>query len=189
MARHGRFILLLLFSLFVLASCGGSDEASPATSTTSVAASVEDGAAVATSTTSADPVVEETTTTAATTDEPASGLGQAELVFEDGRSWTLDGVCVHTPDNTGAAAALWRVEVEAADGASFIAIKAFPFDPEDTTPFLTGSFVDADDNVFVVIEAEDVSDGSNLILTLGMHDGVKTIDDPVDFTATVTCGV
>lgn len=188
MAQRGRFMLLLLISLFVLASCGGSDEANPATSTTSAATSVEDGAGATTSTISDDPVGT-TTTTAATTDEPASGLGQAELVFEDGRSWTLDGVCVHTPDNTGAAAALWRIEVEAADGASFIAIKAFPFDPENTTPFLTGSFVDADDNVFVVIEAEDVSDGSNLILNLGMHDGVKTMDDPIDFTATVTCGV
>ena len=188
MVQRGRFMLLLSFSLFVLASCGGSDEANSATSTTSAAASVETDADAATSTTSDDPV-ETTTTTAATPDEPASGLGQAELVFDDGRSWTLDGVCVHTPDNTGAAAALWRIEVEAADGASFIAIEAFPFNSEDTTPFLTGSFVDADDNVFVVIEAEDVSDGSNLILNLGMHDGVKTLDDPIDFTATVTCGV
>jgi hypothetical protein len=39
-----------------------------------------------------------------------------------------------------------------------------------------------------VIEAEDVSDGSSLILNLGLHDGVfKAIDDPADFTAIVTC--
>ena len=82
---------------------------------------------------------------------------------------------------------MWSIETQAADSASLIAIEAFPFDGEDTTPFVTGSFVDADGGVFVVIDAEDVSDGSNLIVNFGMHDGVKTIDDPIDFTATVTC--
>ena len=50
--------------------------------------------------------------------------------------------------------------------------------------------MDADENVFVLIESEDVSDGSNLILNLGLHDSVfRTVDDPIDLTATATCGL
>jgi hypothetical protein len=191
MAYRGRFLVLLMISMVVLASCGGDGDgdgdAVPATSTTS--ASSDQDAGTETAATSGESSDETTTTTEPPTQEPVPGQQQAELVFDDGRSWALEGVCSYTPENTGAAAALWSVEVQAADAASLIAISAFPFDAENTTPFVTGSFVDADDNVFVVIEAEDVSDGSDLILSFGMHDGVKTIDDPIDFTATLTCEV
>ena len=187
MVFRRRFLLLLMILMVVLASCGGDDDgdATPDPSTTS--ASSDQDAGTETTTTSGESSDETTTTTEAPTQEPVPGQQQAELVFDDGRSWTLEGVCSYTPENTGAGAALWSVEVQAADAASLIAVSAFPFDPENTIPFVTGSFVDADDNVFVVIEAEDVSDGSDLIVNFGMHDGVKTIDDPIDFTATVTC--
>ncbi len=65
---------------------------------------------------------------------------------------------------------------------------AFPFDPANNTPVLIGTMVDADENVFVVVESEDVSDGSNLILNLGLYDNVfREVGDPIDITATVSC--
>lgn len=118
-------------------------------------------------------------------------MGKIDVVFDDGRSWTFDGFCTYTPDNTGPASALWNIEAEdAADGTSFVAIMAFPFDPEKKEPVLIGTMVDADENLYVAIEVEDVSDGSNLILNLGFYEGVfKAIGDPIDITATVTCGI
>lgn len=65
---------------------------------------------------------------------------------------------------------------------------AFPFDPAKTTPVLIENVVDADENIFVLIESEDVSDGSSLILNVGLHDSVfETVDDPIDITAPATC--
>lgn len=189
MARN-RLLILVCFTAFVLTSCGG-DDATPASDVASEAVTTTDGATAGT-----DPAAEVTTTTAeavTTTSASAvkaSGGGQVEVVFDDGRSWTFDGTCVYTPDNSGPAAALWSIDAEAEDGATLIAIMAFPFDPAKTTPVLIGNIVDADENIFVLIESEDVSDGSNLILNLGLHDSVfKTVDDPIDITATATCGL
>ncbi|MDX2345082.1 MAG: hypothetical protein QNL12_15835 [Acidimicrobiia bacterium] len=185
MAPIKRFILLLCLSVFVLASCGGADDDTSATSTAS-----EGAAATTTSTTISEPSTEATTTTTTTADS-ATGMGKIDVVFDDGRSWTFDGFCTYTPDNTGPASALWNIEAEdAADGSSFVAIMAFPFDPEKKEPVLIGTMVDADENLYVAIEVEDVSDGSNLILNLGFYEGVfKAIGDPIDITATVTCGI
>lgn len=184
MAPSKRFIMLLCFSVIGFASCGSGVDGNSETSTTAA-----DSGAVATTTTtetSNEPATE--TTTTATMAE-GTGEGNIQVVFEDGRSWTFDGFCTYTPDNTAAASALWSIEAkDAPDGAGFSAIMAFPFDPAKTTPVLIATMVDGDDNPYVFIEAEDVSDGSSLILEMGVHDGVfKSIDDPADFTATVTC--
>ena len=129
-----------------------------------------------------------TTATTTTTVVASSGNGQIELVFDDGRSWTFEGECTYTPDNTGPASALWNIDGYAADGATFSAIMVFPFDPSKTTPVLIGTVVDAEENVFVVAESEDVSEGSKLILNLGLYDNVfRTVGDPMDLTATATC--
>ena len=188
MSTSKRFLILLCLSVLTLASCGGGDdEGGAATSTTAASGSVATTAASATS--NAPPTEAPTTTTAPTTTEAESGsdAGQAELVFDDGRSWMLNGSCTYTPDKTGPAAALWNVEVTADDGASLIGIMAFPFDPAKTDPVLIGNFVDADERLYTFIESEDVSAGSDLILNLGIHDGIKTFDDPIDINATFTC--
>jgi hypothetical protein len=191
-ARSKRLVILLGISALVLASCGGGDDTSATSSTAAASGAVVTTGAVATteaSTADTEPAVEPTTTTAAP-EVDASGTGQIELVLDDGRSWTFDGTCVYTPDNSGPAEALWSIDGVAADGATFIAIMAFPFDPAKTTPVLIGNIVDADENVFVLIESEDVSDGSNLILNLGLHDSLfRTVDDPIDLTATATCAL
>ena len=187
MAPSRRFLILLCFSVFAFASCGSGTDDNSATST----AAADSGVVATTTTTetSNEPATEATTTTTTTPADSATGKGKIQVVFEDGRSWTFDGSCTHTPDNTGPASALWNIEAEdAPDGAGFSAIMAFPFDPAKTTPVLIATMVDGDDNVYVFIEAEDVSDGSNLILNMGVHDGVfKAVGDPADFTATVTC--
>ncbi len=180
MFTRKRFTILLCVSALAIASCG-SDEGTDSPTTTSTDSG--EVAATATSTTSVDSPTETTTTI-----DTATGERNIELVFDDGRSWTFVGECEYTPDNSGPATALWSMEGEAADGASFGAIMAFPFDPAATDPVLIGTMLDADENVYVMIESEDVSDGSNLILNLGLHDGIfKTLDDPIDITATVTC--
>ena len=182
-----RFIILLCLSAFALAACGGADDDTLAASTTSEAP--DGGTATTTSTTISSSSTEATTTTTTTSADSETGGGMIDLAFDDGRSWTFDGLCTYTPDNTGPASALWNINAEdAADGAGFTAIMAFPFDPAKTEPVLIGTMVDADDNVYVAIEAEDVSDGSSLIVNLGFHDGAfKAIDDPADITAVVTC--
>ncbi len=184
MAGTRRFTLLLSIAALALASCGADDASSPTPTTAAPTGTVA-------TTSAAPPTTEataETTTTTAAVETETSGAGQVEVVFEDGRSMTFEGICDHTPDNSGPAAALWRIDATAADGATFIAILAFPFDPAKTDPVLIGNIVDADENVFVLIESEDVSDGSNLILNLGLHDSVfRTVDDPIDLTATATC--
>jgi hypothetical protein len=186
MAGKRRFTMLLSIAALALSSCGA-DEASSATPTTATAAGT-----VAT-TAAAPPGTEpaaETTTTTAPAEIESGGTGQVEVVFDDGRSMTFEGTCEYTPDNSGPAAALWSIDAVAADGATFIAIMAFPFDPANTDPVLIGNIVDADENVFVLIESEDVSDGSNLILNLGLHDSLfRTVDDPIDLTAVATCGL
>ena len=181
MSPRRRFTILLCISMFAFASCGGDDAGTEATTTSTVPGDVATTAASTTSTESSN----ETTTTTA---DAATGNGNIELVFDDGRSWTFVGSCVYTPNNSGPASALWNIEGEAADGASFGAIMVFPFDPANNTPVLIGTMVDADENVFVVVESEDVSDGSNLILNLGLYDNVfRAVGDPIDITATVTC--
>ncbi|MDH3306199.1 MAG: hypothetical protein OEO77_01565 [Acidimicrobiia bacterium] len=181
-----RLIVLLTLATFAAASCGGADEGAPVPSTSAPAA----GGVVPTSTPTTTGQTPAPATTTTVTVEAPSGVGQVEVVFDDGRSWTFDGICVYTPDNTGPASALWRIDAAAVDGSTFIAIMAFPLDPAKTSPVLIGNIVDADENIFVLIESEDVSDGSNLILNLGLHDGVfTTVDDPIDITATATCGL
>lgn len=184
MAPSRRLMVLLCFSVIVLASCGSGADDNSATSTT---AADSGGATTTTTEAGNEPTTEATTTT--TMADSATNEGNIQVVFEDGRSWTFTGSCTYTPDNTGPASALWSIEAEdAADGAGFSAIMAFPFDPAKTTPVLIGTMVDGDDNPYVFIEVEDVSDGSSLILNMGVHDGVfKSVDDPADFTATVTC--
>lgn len=173
------------FSVIVFASCGGGADGNSETSTPAADPGV--GATTTTTETGGEPT-SETSTTTSTTGADSTG-GGIQVVFEDGRSWTFDGFCTYTPDNTAAASALRSIEAkDAPDGAGFSAITAFPSDPAKTTPVLIATMVDGDDNPYVFIEAEDVSDGSNLILEMGVHDGVfKSIDDPADFTATVTC--
>lgn len=184
MANSKRLSILLGIGAFALASCGGGD--GTATTTTGAAAleAVTTTAAAVATTETAD----EVTSTTAAPEVDASGAGNVEVVLEDGRSWTFDGTCVYTPDNSGPASALWSIDAVAPDGATFTAIMAFPFDPAKTDPVLIGNIVDADENVFVLIESEDVSEGSNLILNLGLHDSVfRTVDDPIDLTAIATC--
>ena len=187
MSLSKRLIFFMTIPALALASCGGAEDVSTPTT-----ASAATGGVVTTALTSTSPETptETTETTAATTTtvEVSSGNGPIELVFDDGRSWTFEGVCTYTPDNTGPASALWNIEGEAADGAAFNAIMAFPFDPAKTTPVLIGTMVDAEENVFVLVESEDVSEGSKLILNLGLHDNVfRSVGDPIDVTATVTC--
>ena len=187
MSLSKRLVFFMTISALALVSCGGAEDGS---TTTTVAAT---GGVVTTAAvpSSPEPTTEETDTTAATTTTTvaaSSGNGQIELVFDDGRSWTFEGVCTYTPDNTGPASALWNIDGEAADGSTIIAIMAFPFDPAKTTPVLIGTIVDAEENVFVVAESEDVSEGSKLILNLGLYDDVfRTVGDPMDLTATASC--
>lgn len=187
MVPKNRLIVLLCVSVFVLASCGGGDEDTSA-STTSLAApgSV---ATTAVSTTASEPSTTDLETATTSTAGSIDGTEKIEVVFDDGRSWAFDGSCTYTPDSTGPASSLWNIEAaDATDGSAFNAIMAFPFDPANTTPVLIGTMVDAEENVYVFIESEDVSDESNLILNVGLHDGVlKTVGDPIDISATVTC--
>ncbi len=193
MSLSKRLVFLMTISTLALASCGGAEDGS----TTTTAATATGGVVTtAPASTNPEPTTEtttETTTTdttavTTTTAAAASGNGPIELVLEDGRSWTFEGVCTYTPDNTGPASALWNIDGVAADGSTFIAIMAFPFDPAKTTPVLIGNVVDAEENIFVLIESEDVSEGSKLILNLGLHDSIfRTVGDPIDLTATATC--
>ena len=150
MSLSKRLVFFLTISALALASCGGAEDGS---TTTTTAASATGGVVTTTvAASNAEPTTETTGTAAATTTTVAasSGNGQIELVFDDGRSWTFEGVCTYTPDNTGPASALWNIDGEAADGSAFIAIMAFPFDPAKTTPVLIGTIVDAEENVFCV---------------------------------------
>ncbi len=183
MSISKRFTILLFVSALSLASCGGDEGDGSATTASTTSEGV---AATTPSTTGNEPAMQTTTTT--TTVGTATGGRNIEVVFDDGRSWTFVGECVYTPDNSGPASALWSIDGEAADGATFTAIMAFPFDAAETTPVLIGAMVDADEDLYILIESEDVSDESNLILNLGLHDGAfKSIDDPVDITAVATC--
>lgn len=186
MSLHNRLVFFVTIVALALAACGGAEDGS--TTTTAAAGAVVTTTAAPSN---PEPTIETTDTTAATATTAAaasSGNGPIELVLDDGRSWTFEGVCTYTPDNTGPASALWNIEGEAADGSAFNAIMAFPFDPAKTTPVLIGTMVDAEENVFVLIEAEDVSEGSKLILNLGLHDNpFRSFDDPIDVTATATC--
>lgn len=187
MSLSKRLILIMTIPALALASCGGGEDSS---TTTSAAAATGGVVTTAPAPSNPEPTTETTDTTAATTTTVAasSGNGQIELVFDDGRSWTFEGECIYTPDNTGPASALWNIDGIAADGSTFIAIMAFPFDPAKTTPVLIGNIVDAEENIYVLIESEDVSEGSKMILNLGMHDSIfRTVGDPIDLTATATC--
>ncbi len=186
MARSKRFVALLSVSVLALASCGGDG----ATTTTAAAAAPSDGVATTAAPAADQAVADATTTTTSTTAvEPSSGSGKIEVVFDDGRTWSFDGTCTYTPDKTGPASSLWNIGTqELPDGSELNAIMVFPFDPAKTTPVLIGTMVDGEDNPYVFIEVEDLSDGSNLILDFGVHDGVfKSLDDPADFHALVTC--
>lgn len=187
MSLSKRLIFFMTIPALALVSCGGAEDVS---TPTTAAAATGGVATTAASPTNPEPTTETTDTTATTTTTvvASSGNGEIELVFDDGRSWTFEGVCTYTPDNSGPASALWNIEGEAADGSAFNAIMAFPFDPAKTTPVLIGTIVDAEENVFVVAESEDVSEGSKLILNLGLYDNVfRTVGDPMDLTATATC--
>jgi len=184
MAPGKRTLTLVCVSALVLASCGDDSEADPTTAATSTTAP----AGVSTTTTDSEPAATTSTTTSTTTTvAPAAAGGEIDLVFDDGRSWSLDGDCQYAPDNTGVAAIIWSVTGADAAGAELNALLVMPLDPEDTTPALIGSFFDADSNPFVFLEAEATPEGSNLVLTVEMHNGFKTKDDPADLTATVTC--
>ena len=184
MCLNKRLLVVISISALALTSCGAESG-----STTTAAPTVDEGVATTTQAAS-DPgsTTTEPPPAPTTTVDSSSDGDQIQVVFEDGRTWTFNGTCSYTPDNTGPASALWSIDGEADDGSTFIAIMAFPFDPAKTTPVLIGNIVDAEENIFVLIESEDVSEGSKLILDLGLHDSVfKTVDDPIDLTATATC--
>ncbi len=186
MAISKRIVTLLLASVLALGACGGDDGN---TTTTVGSGASSEGVATTEAPGTSQPEVDATTTTTTIAIEPSSGTGPIEVVFDDGRNWTFEGFCTYTPDASGPASALWNIEAQdLPDGASFGAIMVFPFDPAKTTPVLIGTMVDGEDNPYVFIEVEDLSDGSNLILDFGVHDGVfKSLDDPADFHVLVTC--
>ena len=143
MAPSRRLMVLLCISVFVFPSCGSGADDNSATSTTAADAGVD--ATTTTTETSSEPTNEVPTTTTTTPADSATGKGNIQVVFEDGRSWTFDGSCTYTPDNTGPASALWRIEGEdAPDGAGFSAIMAFRFDPAETIAVLIATMVDGD---------------------------------------------
>ncbi len=184
MSLKTRLFVVIGISAMALTSCGVDSEST----TTTVTFATGGGVTTTQAATNPESTTTEPAPDTATAVDSSTDSGRIQVEFEDGRSWTFDGSCTYTPDNTGPASALWNIDGEAADGSTFIAIMAFPFDPAKTTPVLIGNIVDAEENIFVLIESEDVSEGSKLILNLGLHDSVfKTVDDPIDLTATATC--
>jgi hypothetical protein len=175
---------LLLAATLIVSACGGGDDSSDG------GAGDSDGVTGDASAPTAAPGADDPPDGASDGSGDESG-GDLEIVLDDGRSWTLEQYkCSYTPDNTGRFVELWSAGATVDTGGEFIVIMATSPDPAKPENSFSGSFADdANDVLLVAIEGEAVSDGSTMTMTIGMHDGVKAVGDPIDLTATVTCSL
>ncbi len=183
-SRVHRTLCFVATSVLLLAACGSSDDdagGEPAELTNQ--APDDAGSDTATETTTADTAPPETAA-------PESADPVVRVSGGTTDPWEIAGNCVWTPDNTGAASSLYIVEDIDEDREEEITIlEAWPFQlEEDSVSLVIGSIVEPGGNLLTVLDVEASSDGETITLLADVHNGIKTFDDPPDFTLTVTCG-
>lgn len=104
--------------------------------------------------------------------------------------WEIAGYCQWTPDNTGAASSLYVVEDIDDDRDEEITIlEVWPMQlEEDSESLIIGSLLEPGGNLLTVLDVEASFDDGIITLLADVHNGIKTFDDPPDFTLTITCG-
>lgn len=170
--------------VLLLAGCSsdGGDEGQPASPQAATTAS-SDGDASAEAPAGTDEPAE-------ATDGGSDTAGVLVVEAENGLSWTSeDFSCTYTPDNTSPYTQVWSADATFPSGGEMGVMLANSPDPASDETLLIGTLVDeAADVTYVAIEATATAEESTLTLVLGMHDNpLRTVGDPIDLTATVTC--
>ncbi len=183
-SRVHRTLCLVATSVLLFAACGSSDDDAAGESaelTNQVPADA--GSETTTETTTAETAPPETA-------PPESADPVVRVSGGTTDPWEIAGNCVWTPDNTGAASSLYIVEDVDDDREEAITIlEAWPFElKEDSVSLIIGSIVEPGGNLLTVLDVEASSDGETITLLADVHNGIKTFDDPPDFTLTITCG-
>ena len=177
-------LLGVIAALLLVAACGssdGSDDAADATDVAPESANDEESATTI-------ETAETTVTTAAPEAAPAGSLVRVSGGTTD--PWEIAGNCLWTPDNTGAASSLYVVEdIDDEREEEITILEVWPRQlEEDSETGIIGSILEPGGNLLTVLDVEPSFDGETITLMTDVHNGIKTFDDPPDFTLTITCG-
>lgn len=178
-------MLVGVSALFLVSACGSSGGSGDTSDFTNLVPD-ESGGEASDTTTAA--TTGETSPPETAVPEPADSLVRVSGGTTD--SWEIAGYCQWTPDNTGAASSLYVVEDVDDDREEQITIlEVWPIDlQEDSETGIIGSIIEPGGNLLTVLDIQPSFDGETITLLADVHDGIKTFDDPPDFTLTVTCG-
>lgn len=189
--RATRWTAAAAVAALTMAACGGSGSTERLEGTEETPDSTQAAAAQA--------AESETTTVEAGETAPTEPEAQAEsagqrLEVSGGSTdpWSADATCWWNPDNSAPASTLWLVESVENDEVEeeMTVLYVWPMSIEDDSePSLIGTIIEPNGNLLVVIDADASSDGDTVTVLMDVHEGLKSAEDPADYTLTVTCNL